>query len=240
MPTKPIVHRAKHKILVVDDHPVFREGLATVVNQEKDLQVCGDTSDSREAIKIISAAKPDLVVLDISLEGTNGIDLTKQIRSDYANLPVLILSAHPESLYADRALRAGANGYIMKRESRTKIVEAMRQVLRGQIYVSPAMNEILLQNMANAGRHSPLNPLEKLSDSEFEIFQLIGKGYGTRQIADNLHLSMKTVESHREHIRAKLNLSTTFELVQRAIHWIHQETLTPTTLVGKYKRLADD
>jgi len=213
----------KFKILVVDDHPLFREGLVRVLNQEKDLEVCGEASDNDEALKQLAALKPDLVLMDITLEGMNGIELTKLIRVRWPKLPILVLSMHKESLYADRALRAGANGYIMKREDGPNLLEAIRQVLQGHVYVSKAVNDAMLQTMASGGRHFSSSPVESLSDREFEIFQLIGEGYGTRQIADEIHVSIKTVETHREHIREKLNLNSTFELVQHAIHWIHNE-----------------
>jgi len=213
----------KSKILVVDDHPLFREGLVRVLNLENDLEICGTAPDHVEALKQAAALKPDLAIIDISLEGINGIDLTKQLRSRYPKLRILILSMHKEAIYADRALRAGANGYIMKREEGPRLLEAIRQVLSGHIYLSKAINDQMLQRMANPGRRADTTPIESLSDREFEIFQLIGEGYGTRQIADELNVSIKTIETHRERIREKLNLNTTFELVQHAIHWIHSE-----------------
>jgi DNA-binding NarL/FixJ family response regulator len=223
MEAKSTKHREKSKILVVDDHPLFREGLVRVLNQEKDLEVCGEAADNEEALKQLAALKPDLILMDITLEGMNGIELTKLIRGRHPKLPILVLSMHKESLYADRALRAGANGYIMKREDGPNLLEAIRQVLQGHVYVSKAVNDAMLQTMASGGRSFSSSPVESLSDREFEIFQLIGEGYGTRQIADEIHLSIKTVETHREHIREKLNLNSTFELVQHAIHWIHAE-----------------
>lgn len=212
----------KRGVFVVDDHPLYREGLIRTINHEKDLTVCGEASDASEALKRLDALKPDLTVIDISLEGMSGIDLTKSIRAKHGKTKILIVSMHPESLYAERALRAGANGYIMKRESGFVLVNAMRHVLGGQTYISHELNETLIQRLTHS-RPGAASSVDLLSDRELEVFQLIGRGYGTRQIADELNISMKTVEAHREHIRAKLNLDTTFELVQQAIDWMHRE-----------------
>ena len=212
----------KRRIFVVDDHPVFREGLVRVLNQEKDLIVCGEAEDASGTLKAISDAKPDLVIVDISLDGMNGIDLAKSLRVQMPSLKLLVLSMHPESLHAERALRAGANGYVMKKEPGRTLLGAVRQVLEGKTYVSPELNERLLQGLAG-GAPTPASPVGTLSNRELEVFRLIGQGVGTRQIADSLSMSMKTVESHRQHIKEKLQLSSTTELVQRAIHWIHRE-----------------
>jgi len=213
----------KHRILVVDDHPVFREGLVRVLTREKNLEVVGEASNATDALKEAISLKPDLVLVDISLDGSNGIDLVRILRGRIPAIRILMLSMHKEVLHAERALRAGANGYIMKRESGRQLVETIRQVLNGQTYVSEAMKELLLQKLTSSSDAKSQSPADLLSDREFEIFQLIGQGYGTRQIADELHVSMKTVESHREHIREKMHLGSTFELVQCAIHWIHSE-----------------
>jgi DNA-binding NarL/FixJ family response regulator len=212
---------ARHKILIVDDHPVFREGLIRILNQVKEWQVVGEASGSADAMKLVGTLRPELAIIDFSLEGSNGIDLIRDVRSRHAEIRILMLSMHKESLYAERALRAGANGYIMKSESGARLVESIRQVLSGQTYVSETMKEALLQKLTGSSRDVSQAPEELLSDREFEIFQLIGQGYGTRQIADDLSLSIKTVESHREHIRDKMHLATTFELVQSAIHWMN-------------------
>jgi DNA-binding NarL/FixJ family response regulator len=212
---------AKSKILIVDDHPVFREGVVRIIDQQKDMAVCAEAENAVQALKQMRSLKPDLVLVDISLDGMNGLDLTKSLREQFPAVSILMLSMHKELLYAERALRAGANGYIMKRESGHNLVSAIRRILLGQIYVSEEMNARLLQRLSHTGRDLKASPVDVLSDREFEIFQLIGNGYGTRQIADELHMSIKTVESHRGHIREKLNLRTTFELVQNAIHWKH-------------------
>jgi DNA-binding NarL/FixJ family response regulator len=213
----------KSRILVVDDHPVFREGLLRTLHQDKHLQVVGEASGVSDALKVAAATHPHLVVVDLSLEGGSGIDLVRMLREQSPTVRILMLSMHKESLHAERALRAGANGYIMKRESGKRLMDAIAKVLSGQTYVSEAMQEHLLQKLSgSADTGSPL-PQDLLSDRELEIFGLIGQGYGTRQIADELHVSIKTVESHREHIRDKMHLANTFELVQRAIHWVHTE-----------------
>jgi DNA-binding NarL/FixJ family response regulator len=210
-------------VFIVDDHPVFREGLARIINQEKDLVVCGQAADAAEALQGAASAKPDAVVIDISLEGTNGIDLAKALRARLPDTRLLILSMHPESLYAERALRAGANGYVMKRESGRKLLAAIRCVLEGKTHVSPELNELILRRVSTPRPDSARSSIERLSDRELEVFQLIGQGVGSRQIAERLGVSVKTVATHREHIKEKLHLDTTSALVQRAIHWVHRE-----------------
>jgi DNA-binding NarL/FixJ family response regulator len=215
--------KAKTKILVVDDHAVFRDGLVRIINQESDLSVCAQASDGAEAIKQYETHKLDAVIMDISMDGMNGIDLARLMRTRFPSARLLVLSMHKESTYAERALRAGANGYIMKKESGRQLIDALRRVISGQTFVSDQLNELLLQKLAHPNRKLGLFSIDLLSDRQLEVFRLIGQGYGTRQIADELHISMKTVESHREHIRTKLNLNTTFELVQQAIHWMRSE-----------------
>ena len=194
------------RILVVDDHPLFREGLVRVLNQEKDLEVCGEAADGSEALRRLTEGKPDLAIVDISLDGTNGIELTKQLRDRRPDLRILMLSMHDEGVYADRALRAGANGYVMKRERGSVLLEAVRRVLAGHAHFSEEVNDRVLQTLARSGGDSKASSVDGLSDREFEVFQLIGDGFGTRQIADRLNLSIKTVETYREHIKVKLHL----------------------------------
>jgi len=208
----------KYKVLIVDDHAVFRDGLQRLISLEPDLTVCGQAEDADEAIEKALQLKPDLAIVDVSLEGTDGIDLTKTLRARFPKMRILVLSMYKEMLYAERALRAGANGYIMKRESGETLIVAMRQVLSGQTYVSQEFNARLLEKMSYQKTTPQESSLESLTDRELEIFRLIGQGYGTKQMADELHLSMKTVIFHRANIRTKLNLSNTFELVQLAIH----------------------
>jgi DNA-binding NarL/FixJ family response regulator len=212
---------ARRTILIVDDHPVFREGLVRIVNQEKDLVACGEAASAAEALARVDDARPDLVVIDISLEGTSGIDLLKALRGRLPGTRFLVLSMHPESLYGERALRAGAHGYVMKRESGRTLLAAIRHVLDGKTYIGPDLNEQILRRLAAPAREARASAVDRLSDRELEVFQLIGQGLGTRQISERLGVSMKTVESHREHIKEKLHLDSTSTLVQRAIHWVH-------------------
>lgn len=208
----------KYKILIVDDHAVFRDGLQRLIGLEPDLSVCGQAGDADEAMEQALLLSPDLSIVDVSLEGTNGIDLTKMLRARFPQMRILVLSMHKEVLYAERALRAGANGYIMKRENGEALIAAMRQVLSGQTHISQEFNEHLLEKLANRKPGTEESAIESLTDRELEIFRLIGQGYGTKQIADSLQLSMKTVIFHRANMRVKLNLNNTFELVQLAIH----------------------
>jgi DNA-binding NarL/FixJ family response regulator len=211
--------KGKRRLLLVDDHPIVREGLADMLNHEGDLAICGTAEDLHEALDQIEKLRPDLVVLDISLKASNGIEVLKDIKVRYPKLLVLMLSMHDENLYAVRALRAGAAGYIMKQEPADRMVTAIRRVLDGEVVLSAKMERVMMNQLV-AGRGAPaLSPLDDLSDRELEVFRLIGKGYGTRQIAEELHLSVKTIESHRAHIKEKLHLNSATELVQRAVQW---------------------
>jgi DNA-binding NarL/FixJ family response regulator len=215
---------SRRAVFIVDDHPVFREGLVRIINQEADLVVCGEAGNAAEALARVDAARPALVVIDISLDGMNGLELVKSLRGRLPESRLLVVSMHPESLYAERALRAGANGYIMKRESGRTLLAAMRHVLDGKTHVSQELNELILRRVSDPGRRAGGSAVERLSDRELEVFQLIGQGFGTRQVAETLSVSMKTVETHREHIKEKLGVDSTSELVRRAIHWVHRET----------------
>lgn len=208
-------------MLIVDDHALVRLGLAQLISLEPDLEVCGDASGAGEALRKVDALRPDLVILDISLQEGSGIELTKSLKVRYPGVKVLVASMHDESLFAERALRAGALGYINKQEATDKVVEAIRQVLDGQIYLSPDMTNHLLQRLGNR-RDSPLErpSLETLSDREWQIFELIGRGLPTRRIAEQLDLSIKTIETHREHIKEKLNLANGAELMRHAVQWV--------------------
>jgi DNA-binding NarL/FixJ family response regulator len=214
---------AKRTVFIVDDHPVFREGLVRIINQERDLIVCGEAADAPEALFRVESAKPDLVLIDISLEGMSGIDLLKSLRGRLPDTRFLVLSMHPESLYGERVLRAGGHGYVMKRESGRALLAAIRHVLEGKTHIGPDLNEQILRRLASPARDQGGAAVDRLSDRELEVFQLIGLGFGTRQIAERLSMSMKTVETHREHIKEKLRLDTTPDLVQWAIHWVHGE-----------------
>ena len=210
---------AKRTIFLVDDHPVVRQGLALLINREADLMVCGDAEESAAALRGIEQLKPDLIVVDISLNGPDGLDLLKNIRAKDANLPVLVLSMLDESLYAERSLRAGANGYIMKQEATERVLVAIRRILSGEIYVSDGIADRILQQFAGGARVEQRSPVACLTDRELEVFRLIGEGHGTRQIAEELRISVKTVESYQAHIKEKLSLKNARELVQRAIQW---------------------
>jgi DNA-binding NarL/FixJ family response regulator len=210
----------KRTVFVVDDHPIVREGLAQMINRESDLAVCGEAHEMHGALQMIEALKPDILIVDISLNGPDGLDLLKNIRAKDPSLPVLILSMHDESIYAERALRAGANGYIMKQEATEKVLVALRRILSREIYVSSRVASKMLQQFVGASstsaRHSPV---DDLSDRELEVLRLMGDGHATRQIAEELHLSIKTVESYQAHLKEKLSLKNLRELVQYAIQW---------------------
>ena len=209
----------KSQILIVDDHPIVRQGLAEMINQEPDLSVCGTAEDVHRALDQVEKYKPDLVLVDVSLKGSNGIELLKNIKIRFPRMLVLVLSMHDESLYAVRALRAGAAGYVMKQEATEKVLNAVRRVLTGEIYLSDKMERKMMHQLVGGRAARTGSPIEDLSDRELEVFGLIGQGHGTRQIAEELHLSIKTVESHRAHIKEKLNLRNATELVQHAIQW---------------------
>ena len=215
--------RQKKRILIVDDHPVVREGLAMIINQQEDLMTCGEADDAQTALEAVAQLQPDLVIVDISLKGVNGIELIKRLQRQYEKIPILVLSMHDESLYVERVLRGGARGYIMKQEGTEKVVTAINRVLAGEIYVSDAMGKKLLRTF-HEGRPDPGVPsVERLSDRELEVFRLVGQGYGTRQIAETLHVSVKTVNTYRQHIKEKLKLKSGSDLLRHAIHWVQSE-----------------
>jgi DNA-binding NarL/FixJ family response regulator len=207
------------RILIVDDHPMMRQGLAQLITHEPDLAVCCEADTARQALSVVAGGKPDLVLLDISLPDKNGLELIKDLHVLSPDVRILVVSMHEESLYAERVLRAGASGYIMKQEGGKKLMEAIRQVLRGQIYVSDKMSARILEIFSGRRAEGAGSPVERLSDREFEVFQLIGEGTGTRDIASHLHLSVKTVEVHRANIKGKLKLKTATELVRYAVQW---------------------
>lgn len=213
----------KARVFVVDDHPIVRQGLAQMINREADLMVCGEAEEAASALQGIVNDKPDILVLDISLNGPDGLELLKNIRLRYPSLPVLILSMHDESIYAERALRAGANGYIMKQEAAEKVLLAVRQILNREIYVSERVANRILHHYISGSPSAEQSPLADLSDRELEVFRLIGGGHSTRTIAEELHLSIKTVESYQAHIKDKLSLKNGRELVQHAIQWVMNE-----------------
>ena len=209
----------KKRILVVDDHPIVRQGLALLINREPDLVVCGEAEEATGAMHVLASARPDVLIVDISLNGPDGLDLLKNIRTTHPTLPVLILSMHDESIYAERALRAGANGYIMKQEATEKVLVAVRRILNGEIYVSDRIANKMLKHYITGSGTLRNSSIADLSDRELEVFRLIGEGHGTRQIAEELHLSVKTVESYQAHIKEKLSLRSARELMQHTIQW---------------------
>ena len=217
--------RGKRTVFIIDDHPIVREGLVQLINREPDLVVCGQAEDTYGAVKAMESLKPDIAVADISLKGADGMELIKNVKMRLPGLPVLVLSIHDESLYAPRALRAGALGYIMKQEATENVLVALRRVLSGEIYLSERMANKILQQFVGAGTTAQRFSVDRLSDRELEVFRLIGQGYGTRRIAQELRLSVKTVESYREHIKDKMTLSDASELVQHAIRWVEQEKM---------------
>lgn len=213
------VATSKRKVFVVDDHAIVREGLTLLINREADLSVCGVAEEMHSALRAIETLRPDILIVDISLNGPDGLDLLKAIRMREPGLPVLILSMHDESIYAERALRAGANGYIMKQEATEKVLVALRRIQSGEIYVSERIADRMLKNYITGSGTLRKSSIGDLSDRELEVFRLIGIGHGTRQIAEELHVSIKTVESYQAHIKEKLCLRSARELVQHAIQW---------------------
>jgi DNA-binding NarL/FixJ family response regulator len=203
---------------VVDDHPIVREGMSLLINRESDLEVCGDAENAHAALAAIERLNPHLVILDISLDGPDGLEVLKMIRAREAALPVLMLSMHDEDTYAERALRAGANGYIMKQKATDKVLTAVRRILAGEIYVSEHVASRVLHRVAG-GEKPEASPMSKLSDRELEVFRLIGEGNGTRQIAEALNLSVKTVETYEAHLKEKLSLGSVRELMRYAVEW---------------------
>jgi DNA-binding NarL/FixJ family response regulator len=209
----------KSKIFVVDDHPIVRQGLGLLINREPDMIVCGAAEEAQSALRAIPALQPDVLVVDISLNGPDGLELVKTVRTRDANMPILVLSMHDESIYAERALRAGANGYIMKQEATEKVLIAIRRIMRGDVYLSDRVSSKMLQQYVRGSTTARQSPVAELSDRELEVFRLVGEGHGTRQIAEDLHLSVKTVETYQAHIKEKLSLRNARELVQHAIEW---------------------
>lgn len=216
----------RKKIIIVDDHPIVRQGLENLINHESDLSVCGQAENAHQAMKAIKMLNPDMIIVDISLEEKNGLELIKDINAQYPRLPILALSMHDETLYAERVLRAGAKGYIMKQQATENVIEAIRKVLSGQLYVSNRMTARMMHKLARGKLEMGASATDCLSDRELEVFLLIGRGHGTRQISERLHLSIKTIETYRAHIKEKLNLAGAAELLQYAIHWVNSQNKT--------------
>jgi DNA-binding NarL/FixJ family response regulator len=208
------------RIVIVDDHPLFRKGLEQLINSDNSFAICGEAGNAAEGIEVIRKLNPDLAIVDLSLPGANGIELIKNIRAEFPKLPILVLSMHDESLYALRALRAGGNGYVMKHEAMANVTEAIREVFNGRPYLSPAMAAQVITKFTHRRAEGEVDAVERLSDRELEILELIGKGNEVRQIAKLLHLSPKTVETHRAHIKDKLDLKNSREVARFALQWL--------------------
>jgi DNA-binding NarL/FixJ family response regulator len=207
------------KVLLIDDHPLVREGLVNLISQEADLQICGEASNEPQALDIIRTTQPHVAIVDISLESGSGIELIKSIKAMFPAVTVLVLSMHDESLYAERALRAGARGYVMKREATKKVIQAIRCVLAGQLYVSDKIAARMAEKFVEGRPAATTSPIEQLSNRELEVFQLLGLGHNTRQIADHLHVGFKTVQAYCARIKEKLKLANATELLREAIRW---------------------
>jgi DNA-binding NarL/FixJ family response regulator len=210
--------QSKHGIYLIDDHPLVVQGVTELVNAEPDLKVVGSTTEWTEALKEIPELKPDVVVLDISLAKANGIEVLKNLRIHFPKLQVLMLSMHDENLYAMRSVRAGAQGYIMKMTATEEVVKAIRHILNGEIYLSAGIAKQTMMRLVGRRKEGTMSPMDDLSDRELEVFQMVGEGLTTRQIAERLHLSVKTIETHKAHVKEKLNLATSTQLTQHAIH----------------------
>ncbi|MFI5303453.1 MAG: response regulator [Nitrospiria bacterium] len=215
----------KANVFIVDDHPLVREWLTNLIHQQPDFLVCGEAETAPNALQAISRLKPDVAIVDISLKEGSGIELIKNIQSVCPAVAVIVLSMHDESLYAERAMRAGARGYIMKRETTKKIIEAIRQVLGGKLYVSKRLTTLFAKKFINGNVPTNTSPVEQLSDRELEVFQLLGQGFETRMIAESLHISMKTVQAYCARIKEKLKLASALELLREAIRW-HEDQQT--------------
>jgi DNA-binding NarL/FixJ family response regulator len=208
------------RIVLVDDHPLFRKGLQEMIHSDGTFAVCGEAGNAAEAMAVIRKLSPDMAIVDLSLPGANGIELIKNIRAEFPKVPILVLSMHDESLYAVRALRAGADGYVMKHEAMANVIHAIREVFNGRPYLSPAMAAQVITKFAHRQAEGETDAVDRLSDRELEILELIGKGHEVRQIAKLLHLSPKTVETHRAHIKDKLDLKNSREVARFALQWL--------------------
>jgi len=217
----------KKRIFIVDDHAMFRDGLRRLIDLEPDLTVCGDARDAETGLKGLGETSPDLVIVDISLDSTSGIDLIKSIKRDHEDVPVLVVSMHSESLYGDRALRAGAMGYVMKSEPATTVVAAIRKVLGGNVHISEKMATLMVSKLVK-GEHDQIpSPLETLSDRELEVFRMLGQGKGTREIAQEMNVALPTVSSFKNRIKEKLNFKNSTEMILYALQWYQREPSKP-------------
>jgi DNA-binding NarL/FixJ family response regulator len=217
---------SKIKIFIVDDHPIIRQGLKELIDQEPDLLVCGEADNAMDATRAIKALLPDVAIVDISLnKDMSGLDLIKEIKTKYPSMLTLVLSMHDETIFAERVLKAGARGYVMKEEATEKVLVAIRRILSGNVYLSDRVSGKILAKITGTRPEDTISGIDSLSDRELEVFELIGIGLGTREIADKLYLSVKTIEAHRMHIREKLKLKNSTELLQHAIQWARSEKI---------------
>jgi DNA-binding NarL/FixJ family response regulator len=216
---------ARKNVLIVDDHPFMRAGLALLINRQPDLCVCGEAGDPAAALTELAKSRVDLVVTDLTMPGRSGLDFIKDMHALHPALPILVVSMHDEIIYAERALRAGARGYIMKEAGGENFLAALRQVLGGQVYVSAKLSARILESLSARRPRGSSSPIQQLTDREFEVFQLIGQGKSTREIAEQLHLSSKTVDVHRGNIKAKLGLTDLTALVRHAVRWVETQGL---------------
>ena len=209
----------KTRILLVDDHPLVREGLANLISQQPDFEICGEAGNEPQALELIGSVQPDVAIVDITLETGSGLELVKNIKALYPAVKTLVLSMHDEGLYAERALRAGARGYLMKREAAKKIIDGIRAVLAGQLYVSEKIISQMTEKFVEGGTAAAISPVEQLSNRELEVFQLLGRGHNTRQISEHLHVGFKTVQAYNARIKEKLRLANATELLREAMRW---------------------
>jgi DNA-binding NarL/FixJ family response regulator len=216
---------ARRRVLLVDDHPFMRAGLGQLIDCQPDLLVGGEAGNPAEALQALARQQPDLILTDLTMPGRSGLEFIKDLRAAHPAVPILVVSMHDEAVYAERALRAGARGYIMKEAGGENLLGAIRQVLRGEVYVSHKMSARILEAMSSRRPRGSSSPIEQLTDREFEVFQLIGQGKGTREIAAELHLSPKTVDVHRSHLKEKLGLRDATALIRHAVRWV--ETRPP-------------
>lgn len=224
----PEARPTRRRILIVDDHPFMRAGLAQLIDRQADMQVCGEAGNPAEAMGQLERCAPDLVLTDITMPGRGGLEFIKDLLSIRPAMPVLVVSMHDETIYAERVLRAGARGYIMKEAGGENLLAAIRQVMGGGVYLSPAMSARVLENLSGRRPRGSTSPIEKLTDREFEVFRLIGQGRSTRDIAAQLHLSPKTVDVHRSHIKEKLELKDATALVRHAVRWVETQGAGPS------------
>jgi DNA-binding NarL/FixJ family response regulator len=214
---------AKRRVFLIDDHPVCRHGMSQIINSERDLVVCGEAESTEQALPVLRSTGAEAALVDISTQGANGIAAVKALHGEHPSVPILVVSMQDESVYALRALRAGAQGYITKRQGLNEFLGAVRKVLDGQIYLNPAFGEQLIAQLARGKERTPSEPLERLTDRELEVLQRVGSGQGTKEIAEDLGLSHKTVESHRLHIKEKLGLKNASDMVRFATKWVNEQ-----------------